>query len=89
MPTRAPNNAINPAVDWPDMLAEGEKRIKSKFLDAMIVTHSQDRARLLTQREVVKRKIEEALRKRDDKKLKNAFREQVKLLGVISRRTNA
>lgn len=67
-------------VSWEQAFEEGEKRIKKNLLDALIKTPSRDRARLFTQREMVKIKIEQALKQKNGRKLKHAFQEQTKLL---------
>ncbi len=71
-------------ISWEEAFLEGERRIQAKFVDAMVNTHALDRARLLTHRESVKRKIEIALNERNSRKLKKAFQEQVKLLSRIT-----
>ena len=68
---------------WEEMFAEGEKRIKSQFVDAMILTPTRDRARLLTEREVIQRRIDEALFTRNAKRLRVALRAQVRLLARL------
>src|SRR6185295_1874805 len=69
---------------WEEALVEGERRIKQRLLDALILTPARDRARLLTQRETVKRKMQEALQKRDTLSWRRAWKEQVKLLQRVS-----
>lgn len=73
------------AFTWHDIFSEGEKRIQQKFLDVVLLTPTRDRARLLAQRDAVKRKIAEALAKDNARKLTHAIREQTKLLAQVQR----
>ena len=70
-------------VTWEDALKEGEKRIQQHFLDSIIQTNSHDRARLVAQRENVKRKIMHAIEENSTQKLRKAFRAQLQLLKKI------
>lgn len=70
---------------WAHAFEEGERRIQKKLLDALILTPPRDRARLLTQRDVVKRRIEAAIQRQDGALLKRAWKEQVLLLDRIEK----
>lgn len=84
-----PEETISPevfrAISWNDAFAEGEKRIKQKLLDALVKTPARDRVRLMAQREAIQKKISRALEENDSRKLKSAFKAQVKLLAIIQR----
>ena len=68
---------------WEDVFAEGERRIKSKIVDAMILTPARDRPRLLTERETIQRRISEALDTQNNRKLRLAMRAQIRLLSRL------
>ena len=72
------------SVSWSDAFSEGEKRITEKWVDALVKTPAEDRARLLAQREAIQKKISSALEKNDSKKLRAAFRAQINLLTQLS-----
>lgn len=71
-------------VSWPEIFAEGERRIHQYFLDATVITDPQDRVRLLTRRRIIKQRMNVALQENDPSKLQRALREQVRLLAHIS-----
>ncbi len=71
------------SISWSEAFEEGEKRIKETILDALIKTPARDRARLMAQREVVGRKIKRALEENDSKKLRVAFKAQLKLMATL------
>ena len=75
-----------PLISWEDAFNEGERRIKARFLNVMIRIPSRDRMRLLVQRETVRQKIHDALSKNNNRQLRQALREQVKLLSKIGYR---
>lgn len=73
------------SVSWSEALEEGEKRIKQTILDALVKTPARDRARLMAQREIVQRKITRALEENDSKKLRAAFKAQIKLMAALKK----
>lgn len=72
-----------PEVSWGEVFEEGERRIKERFLDAMLQVPTRDRARLLAQRDAVQKRITSALIDGDGKKLTRALNEQIRLLAKI------
>lgn len=85
-PTRADTPDALPQFSWKDIFAEGEKRIQKQMVDTMLLTDARDRARLLAQRDLVKKRIKDALEKNEEKKLRAAIREQTKLLATLKKR---
>jgi len=72
------------SVSWSEAFSEGEKRITQKWVDALVKTPAEDRARLLAARESIQKKISRALEKNDSTKLRTAFRAQINLLTHLS-----
>ena len=67
------------------MLLEGERRIHSRFLDALLLTHPRDRARALGQRERVKSLLTRSLEEEKPGLLRRAWKEQIILLSWMNR----
>jgi hypothetical protein len=83
-----PEATISPevfrTVSWNDAFAEGELRIRQKWVDALVKTPAENRMRLHAQRAAIQKKISQALEKNDSKKLRAAFRAQIRLLAHLS-----
>lgn len=78
----------NETITWPEIFAEGERRIHQYFLDATVITDPHDRVRLLTRRRVIKQRMNAALMENNAPKLQRALREQVRLLAHIQQLCN-
>ncbi|MDP2666475.1 MAG: hypothetical protein Q8P05_03175 [Candidatus Diapherotrites archaeon] len=72
-------------ISWKDALAEGEKRIQERFLDALVRMDSRSRAGMLAQRERLDAQIREAISKEQALRFPRLFRKQVHLLWQIER----
>ncbi len=76
---------MNDEVTWEGLFAEGENRIKQRFLDAMVASPARERARMLAQRERVQKLILNAQATQSTSLLRRALREQVLFLSKITR----
>lgn len=74
-------------ITWHDAFAEGERRIREKWVDTLVKTPSEDRTRLMAERESIQKKISRALAENNTRKLRAAFRAQILLLTRLNRLT--